>query len=208
MQNKTRANIHVLAPEPVFKFAPIDSLLNKRAIKGTYLVDNRSIIEYLAHVDAVYILFPDLSHDRKTYPHLDTLEDIAWYALMNQIPMHYIASDRAELMNPKLELEKTQASARYEKMLAARQKYTARQKELHIYCDYGSSGIWDEHGANYHIDTLDIPMNILRKITKIQNEYDDHLCINDPEWEQHYKATLDSIILELQAHFGSRIKIC
>lgn len=101
----------------------------------------------------------------------ESAEDLLWLALELGVETAYLHIDGTLLPTPQLGLGKHGAPGRVAARKAQRAAFTHKLKEIRIYNDYCSSGLWED--GNLHYDLLDLPFPLVRRIARWQQDFDD-----------------------------------
>jgi hypothetical protein len=140
----------------------------------------------------------------------DTVEDLLALALDLGVEATYLDVDRTRLWNPETSLEARGVPERLAARQARRAAFTGQLTELRLGNDYGSSGLWDEHGRELGYDLLDLPFSLVKRIAAWQRDFEERLISSDEGddawWERHTREEVE-IAGVLQAAFKSRIAV-
>jgi len=135
-------------------------------------------------------------------------ENLLWLAYDLGVDAEYFYLDRAQLANPEGCLEKRGVPERVAALKAQRAAFTRELKEIRLYNDYCSSGLWENGMLDY--DLLDLPFPLLRRIVRWQRNFDDTVTPPDKStaewWERHDQEGIE-IAKALQAAVGSEIPV-
>lgn len=168
-----------------------------------------SPIELLALTDEIVVVVNEKTPETVFALQLpEAAEDLLWLALELGVKTAYLHIDGTLLPDPQVGLEKHGVPGRVAARKAQRAAFTRKLKEIRIYNDYCSSGLWED--GNLHYDLLDLPFPLVRRIAKWQQDFDDTVTPPDRSnkqwWERHELEEVE-IARALQDALGPAIPV-
>ncbi len=168
-------------------------------------------LEILASVDELYVVANEKSDNKSMGLKLsEAAEDLLWLGIKLGIQVHYYGINYYSLYNPEDCFKNSEAPKRIAEQLAQSATFTQQLREIRLYNDYGSSGLWDDTGRNLAYDQLDLPFELLRRIAAWQRDFDVNMTPpneGSDDWRAQHNAEGVKIGIELQATLGTAVKV-
>jgi hypothetical protein len=103
------------------------------------------------------------------------------------------------------------SSAKAEQMLLGVKAHLPLMDEIHVWCDYYASGLWNKRGAMLSYDIKTLPWDLIRRLSAWQWEHD---CTIDPSqhmgsdawWDNHF-AQGCAIARDVQDAVGPQVRV-
>lgn len=169
-------------------------------------------ISILTQVDRLYVIADEQERSPAAFDLQlsESVEDLLWLAIQHNMDARYCTPDRMGLANPEMSLERRGVPERVTARLAQKSEFTQRLKAIRVYCDYCSSGLWDESGRMLAYDDLDLPVALIRRIAAWQKDFDETEMppsrSDDAWWQRHEQEQLN-IVRALRAALNDRVKV-
>lgn len=103
------------------------------------------------------------------------------------------------------------ASAKAEQMLLGVDAHLPLMDEIHVWCDYSASGLWDKSGAMLGYDIKTLPWDLIRRLSAWQWDHD--FTIDPPQhmgsddwWDKH-SAQGCALAREVQDAVGPQVRV-
>jgi hypothetical protein len=103
------------------------------------------------------------------------------------------------------------ASAKAEQMLLEAKAHLPLMDEIHVWCDYYASGLWNKRGAMLSYDIKTLPWDLIRRLSAWQWDHD---CTIDPSqhmgsdawWDNHFAQSC-AIARDVQDAVGPQVRV-
>lgn len=167
-------------------------------------------ITILARVDKLCIIANEITPGTGCDLKLtESVEDLLWLALELEMDVEYFYVTGTSLYNPDACLRESKVPERVTEMLKRRRVFTAELKEISVFCDYYSSGLWGGGIYMLSYDDIDLPFPLARRIAAWQRDFDETQKppdqFGDDAWcAKHYREGYE-IAKELQSVLGPGI---
>ena len=178
-------------------------------------VRDRSVeepIALLAEIDKLYVINdgPVLQH-RADLKLSESVEDLLWLAAEYGIDHEVFSAEGVRRSEPGPLLRQRGVPERVAAQRAQRAESMRKLTEVHVMCDFYSSGLWDARGRSLGYDLLDLPFPLVRRLARWQSDYDETFNPPDPPgddawWSRHRQEGL-KIAKDLQAFLGPHTKV-
>lgn len=103
------------------------------------------------------------------------------------------------------------ASAKAEQMLLEEEARLPLMDEIHVWCDFYASGLWDKRGAMLGYDIKTLPWDLIRRLSAWQWDHD---CTIDPpehmgsdEWWDKHSAQGCALARDVQDAVGPQVRV-
>ena len=168
-------------------------------------------IEVLARIDELCVVADEESSgqgfDLKISP---SIEDLFWRALNYHVPAKFFCINGWRLGHPEESLKARKVPQRVAEQDTLRENYTQQLKELHIDCNFGSSGLWDSQGGMIRYDLIALPFQLVRRLSAWQRNYDENFnppALNEKTWWDKHEQEMNEIAKLLQDALGSNTRV-
>lgn len=174
----------------------------------TLLHSSHDPISLLATLDEINIIADDVTPATGFDLMLsERCEYLLWSAIHYQVEYSYWMLDGRSLSNPETILKKRGVVQRFDNQLLVRQQFTQQLSELRLHCDYGSSGLWDQHGYMLTYDKLNLPFSLIQRIAAWQRDFDQNALNAGDDWWLKHDREEAAIAQELQHVLGSNMPV-
>jgi hypothetical protein len=163
-------------------------------------------IEFIAKVDELHVIFDgnEIGGDSSSAVS-HGIENLMWRAFQNQVPVSVIRADGMSIEGVEKALLSSGTPERLAVIDASWHDYMNTVNEIHVCCDFGSSGLWNNRGNMLGYDVLVLPFSFVRRIAAWQQNFDE--TFNPPDdpgkgWDEWYLREELAIARELQLIYG------
>ncbi len=166
-------------------------------------------VETLARTDELHVLAA--THDqRESLGVSEGLSLLLAFAHIFQTETVFYTS-RGILMNFTDLPSFKSASIKAEQMLLEVEAHLPLMDEIHVWCDYYASGLWNKRGAMLGYDIKTLPWDLIRRLSAWQWDHD---CTIDPSqhmgsdawWDNHFAQSC-AIARDVQDAVGPQVRV-
>lgn len=219
LAQKINTNVFVVAPQELFTSPWIEQAMCYCRYQGGYYLHENTLdspLEILVHADELYVIADGPSPREGSDLRLSHgAQDLLQLAYELGIEARYMTAGHMELVNPQGALERSGAPERVAAAKAKRATYTRQLDALHLYNDYGASGLWTV-GGMLPYDRLDLPLALLKRVAAWQRDfdvnerpYDETGSASNEWWERHDLEAIDiAKALQAAVPHGTIVKLC
>ena len=139
-----------------------------------------------------------------------SIGDLLWRALSYQVPAKLFYIDGYYSGNPETCSDLYGVSERVANQDKLRENYTYQLEELKLWPEFGSSGLWDNKGRMIGHDLINLPFQLVRRLSAWQRDYDettDPPYLGDETWWENHEREKNEIAKELKTALGSSVQV-
>lgn len=209
------ADAHIVAPQDLASTDWIrQAAINCPRWRTDYMREQYvdQTIETLALVDELFVITGETAASKGRDLHLhESVEDLLWLALENEVAVKCLGIDRTRRSNPEDFLKRCGAPERVATQRELRTAFTRQLTELRVNSKEHSSGLWDAEDNMLTYDQLDLPFPLVRRIAAWQRDHDENISEHPygppgSFWARH-KREQWQITRELQAELGASVSV-
>lgn len=167
-------------------------------------------VETLARTDVLHVI--DGPNGKAGQPDVsDALVQLVGLAHVLGVETHFHLNQRGRLSNfmdlPRFQTASQQAQA----WLQAQSAHLPDMDEIHVWCDFAASGLWDKRGRMLGYDIKTLPWDLIRRLSAWQWDYD--FTFDPPKnmgsdaWWAKNAAQARALAREVQQAVGPQVRV-